>query len=256
MKSYLRFLSRNKLYTAIEVVGLSLALAFVIVLSSYIVDDMSTNNVLKNTDDIYLVHSGDYAHTIKELPELYGSMPEIESSCSMVQSGRSRKSFFGELTTASYGENQTFVSTFGVSDTFFDFFTLPFSEGNPKSALASRNSVVISEEIANILFPDGDAIGKEIVVFEHNQRKEIEPDLADFNVSLTVSGIFKPGSKTVFFEPDIIMRYDLVMEQQENMLRKQLYGRIQLRQASERSGSCNHGKQSHRSIPEDISQLQ
>ena len=165
MKSYLRFLSRNKLYTAIEVVGLSLALAFVIVLSSYIVDDMSTNNVLKNTDDIYLVHSGDYAHTIKELPELYGSMPEIESSCSMVQSGRSRKSFFGELTTASYGENQTFVSTFGVSDTFFDFFTLPFSEGNPKSALASRNSVVISEEIANILFPDGDAIGKEIVVF-------------------------------------------------------------------------------------------
>ena len=223
MKSYLRFLSRNKVYTAIEVVGLSLALAFVIVLSSYIVDDMSTNNVLKDTDDIFLVHSGDYAHTIKELPALYGSMPEIESSCSMVQSGRSRKSFFGELTTASYGENQTFVSTFGVSDTFFDFFTLPFSEGNPKSALASRNSVVISEEIANILFPDGDAIGKEIVVFEHNQRKEIEPDLADFNVSLTVSGIFKPGSKTVFFEPDIIMRYDLVMEQQENMFEGSSY---------------------------------
>ena len=222
MKSYLRFLSINKLYTAIEVVGLSLALAFVIVLSSYIVDDMSTNNVLKNTDDIYLVHSGDYAHTIKELPELYGSMPDIESSCSMVQSGRSRKSFFGELTTASYGENQTFVSTFGVSDTFFDFFTLPFSEGNPKSALASRNSVVISEDIANVLFPDGDAIGKEIVVFEENQRKE-EPDQADFNVSLTVSGIFKPGSKTVFFEPDIIMRYDLVMEQQENMFEGSSY---------------------------------
>ena len=46
MKSYLRFLSRNKLYTAIEVVGLSLALAFVIVLSSYIVDDMSVNKAL------------------------------------------------------------------------------------------------------------------------------------------------------------------------------------------------------------------
>ena len=41
MKSYLRFLSRNKLYTAIEVVGLSVALAFVIVLGSYIIDDMT-----------------------------------------------------------------------------------------------------------------------------------------------------------------------------------------------------------------------
>ena len=56
MKSYLRFLSRNKLYTAIEVVGLSIALAFVIVLSSYIVDDMSVNKALKDTDKIYLCH--------------------------------------------------------------------------------------------------------------------------------------------------------------------------------------------------------
>ena len=45
MKSYLRFLSRNKLYTAIEVVGLSLALAFVIVLSSYIVDEIGRAHV-------------------------------------------------------------------------------------------------------------------------------------------------------------------------------------------------------------------
>lgn len=34
MKSYLRFLGRNKLYTAIEVVGLSIALAFVIILGA------------------------------------------------------------------------------------------------------------------------------------------------------------------------------------------------------------------------------
>ena len=60
MKSYLRFLSRNKLYTAIEVVGLSLALAFVIVLSAYIVDDMSVNKVLKHTDDIYLCSLSEY----------------------------------------------------------------------------------------------------------------------------------------------------------------------------------------------------
>ena len=56
MKSYLRFLSRNKLYTAIEVVGLSIALAFVIVLSSYILNDMSVNRELEGTEDIYLVH--------------------------------------------------------------------------------------------------------------------------------------------------------------------------------------------------------
>ena len=35
MKSYLRFLSRNKLYTAIEFIGLSVSLAFAIMVGSY-----------------------------------------------------------------------------------------------------------------------------------------------------------------------------------------------------------------------------
>ena len=104
-----------------------------------------------------------------------------------------------------------------MSDTFFDFFTFPLSEGNRDDALAFRNSVVISEELANTLFPDGDAIGKEIIVFEKNPQKVEEPDLPDFNVSLTVSGIFRSGLKTVFYEPDLIMRYDLCMQQQDAM---------------------------------------
>ena len=36
MKSYLNFLSRNKLYTAIEAVGLAVSLAFVILIGSYV----------------------------------------------------------------------------------------------------------------------------------------------------------------------------------------------------------------------------
>ena len=35
MKSYLKFLSRNKLYTVIEAVGLAVSLAFVILIGSY-----------------------------------------------------------------------------------------------------------------------------------------------------------------------------------------------------------------------------
>ena len=40
MKSYLKFLSRNKLYTAIEAVGLAVSLAFVILIGSYVVQRM------------------------------------------------------------------------------------------------------------------------------------------------------------------------------------------------------------------------
>ena len=52
MKSYLRFLSRNKLYTAIEVVGLSEALAFIILMSAYVIGNMSYEMVIKDKDEI------------------------------------------------------------------------------------------------------------------------------------------------------------------------------------------------------------
>ncbi len=230
MKSYLRFLSRNKLYAAIEVVGLSLALALVIVLSSHIVDDISINKELKNTDDIYLVHGAGMTNCFDEVPSLYELMPEIETSCGMVQSGR-RTSLFGDLTTASYAENQINVAVMGVSDTFFDLFTFSLSAGNPKDVLTSKNSVVISEKMANTLFPNGDALGKVINVYENNQMRTYDPSFADFNVNLTVTGIFPPFSKTVFVEPDMIMRYDLIIEQQQSMF-----------QGSMRIGECSFVK--------------
>ena len=40
MKSFLKFLSRNKLYTAIEAVGLAVSLAFVILIGSYVVEKL------------------------------------------------------------------------------------------------------------------------------------------------------------------------------------------------------------------------
>ena len=214
MKSYLRFLSRNKLYTAIEVVGLSFALAFVIVLSSYIVNDMSVNSILKDTDDIYLVHSTGRSDIFDEVPQLYEAMPEIESSCGMVMSKNA--SLFQDISTASYGENSMNVRIMGVSETFFDFFTFPLAEGNPHNALVSRSNVVISEAMANSLFPDGNAIGKEIKVFEKNPFGEWSDEpVMDFDVNLVVTGIFKPFAKTIFNEPDLIMSLDLIQEKQE-----------------------------------------
>ena len=216
MKSYLRFLERNKLYTAIEVVGLSLALAFVIVLSSYIVNDMSVNRILKDTDDVYLVHRTEAATVYTELPSLYDKIPEIENSCSFVSSANN-KSLFDDITKVNYGENSLPVSTLGVSDTFFEMFTIPLSQGDPDNALEGKNSIVISESLANALFPDGNALGKEVNLFEQNPQKEYDAELSDLDVNLTVTGVFKPFGRTVFYEPDIIIRFDLVAEQQYAM---------------------------------------
>ena len=53
MKSYLRFLSRNKLYTAIEVIGLSVAIAVAVPLLSYMLKVNTVNHSHPDHENIY-----------------------------------------------------------------------------------------------------------------------------------------------------------------------------------------------------------
>jgi len=55
MKSYLKFLSRNKLYTAIEAVGLIVSLAFVIIIGSSIRDQLGVVYHVPDHNSLYLV---------------------------------------------------------------------------------------------------------------------------------------------------------------------------------------------------------
>ena len=221
MKSYLRFLSRNKLYTAIEVVGLSLALAFVIVLSAYIVDDMSVNKVLKNTDEIYFCSHRDLMTADDNVPIVFDQIPEILETCTFNTSAGQNRMFTG-VTLARHADKVYQVASMSASENLFDFFTFPLSEGDPQEALKGRNSVIISEELARTFFPDGDAIGKEINLFEENPLKNTYPEFMNLDVNVTVTGILKPFSKTVFHEPDIIINIGLYHEQLHSMFQGML----------------------------------
>lgn len=214
MKSYLRFLSRNKLYAIIEVVGLSLALAFVIVLSSYIVDDMSVNNALKNTDDIHICYSSEEITALNEVPGQYEKFPDIKESCTYF-ARNDGKALISGASVIRYADNEINVSTVAASRNFFDFFAFPFAVGDPQMALSTKNSVVLSEEIARILFPDGDAIGREINLFETNAYSGYYKGMSNVDVNLIVTGVLKPYAKTVFNDPDIFISIDLFREMQK-----------------------------------------
>ena len=58
MKSYLKFLSRNKLYTAIEAVGLIVSLAFVIIIACYTWQQFAVTREAKDYKRVYALTSG------------------------------------------------------------------------------------------------------------------------------------------------------------------------------------------------------
>ena len=59
MSTYLKFLSKNKLYTVIEALGLSVALGFVILLTSYARTEFSVGARQPLSKQIYAIGGGD-----------------------------------------------------------------------------------------------------------------------------------------------------------------------------------------------------
>ena len=194
MKSYLRFLSRNKLYTAIEVVGLSVALAFVILLSSYVIDDMSCDRFIKDKKQIYLCHVEGHGAMSSEV-DLYSDIPQISDAVKIVYfDNRLWKDI---LHIWPKGQDVP-ASMLAVSENYLSFFNLPLAKGDPATALAQKNSVVISEELARTYFPDTDPIGQSLRLSSKDFMDQ------DF----TISAIVKEYPKSILKQADVIIRYD------------------------------------------------
>lgn len=184
MKSYLRFLSRNKLYTAIEVVGLSVALAFVILLSSYIIDSISYDKDIDDKDDIYVCHFTNKASSFNILGNSFEKCPEVEDYCQ-----------FTELHLHLSADGNEFKDdVLAVSSNFFEFLPYKLNQGKAADVLANNHAAVVSESFADRMFPGDSPIGKQVVC-----------SMEDGSVNLTISGVFEDVKKTQILNADIVI---------------------------------------------------
>ena len=195
MISFFRFLGRNKLYTAIEVIGLSVAMTFIVFISYYVFTELSYDSQLENTEDIYLLSDGVFpAGSATVLEQVEGRMPEVIDGTRMVSTD-----FLGGLAlTATVGENTFKQQALGVDANFFDFFTFPFASGDRDKVLTEKYAVSVSESFAAKWFPGEDPIGR---TFDITIDKETIP--------LTVTGVFKDFKNSIFPYVDMIYRIEL-----------------------------------------------
>lgn len=198
MKSYFRFLSRNKLYTAIEVFGMAIAIAFVVFIGSFVIREYNTDSEIKKRGNIYIGHSERLlfgSATIKE--QLEGKFPEVEGMCRMLNT----HIFGGLKMTFQAGDYTDRQKASIVDENFFRFFPFPLESGTPESVLKEKNSVVISRTFANKVFGKEDPIGKSIKI-----------DVNGNTANLNITGIFSDFKNTTFYSPEIIYRIDLVKD--------------------------------------------
>ena len=144
MKSYLRFLSRNKLYTAIEVVGLSIALAFVLLIGTYVWQQYSVARNCEDYERIFTIGRSDENTKVLGLRFdspgiLKANIPEIEQAGCYYDIFESPTRLDGEVVP---------VENICVDKEFFEMFNIRFISGSA-DVFDDVNNVVVSESFAN-----------------------------------------------------------------------------------------------------------
>ncbi len=184
MKSYFKFLSRNKAYTAIDVFGLAISMMFVVLIGCYTWQESHVDKQHSKADRIYYVglnFNGDKsmgAHWYLQFL-LKDKFPEIEAA-----SGFSRRS-----RTLDYDGKQIATNCYFVDSAFFDIFDFKLIQGDPKTVLDNPTNIVVTQEFARKLWGDEDPMGKSIV----------------FNVDddpFVVTGVMEPMKNTAFMTWD------------------------------------------------------
>jgi putative ABC transport system permease protein len=160
LKIAIRTLWRNRLFTIINALGLSVGLACVVVLVLFAQKCLTWDTQHANLDRIYYVQTQNegepYNQTVYPLlDQMLRDYPDIEA-------GTHNQSWnwpWIEYKGKSFQESTRYVDS-----TFFRVFTFPFKHGDPATALKNKRSVVLSETIAQNLFGDTNPVGKYVTV--------------------------------------------------------------------------------------------
>ena len=181
----LRFLKRNKLFAGINIMGLSLALAASFIILLFVINELSYNTCFKNRKQIYRVLN--YNADVKVMDEgapyvltkhLKDEFPQVEYVAPSMTMAR-----------VSIKLNEDYIPVDRVVGTDSDIFKVFGIDvrGQQANILDAPNSIVLSKELAQKLFPDKDPVGENLVarIDEKDEVLEVKGVFDNFPVNST-----------------------------------------------------------------------
>lgn len=195
LKTAFRYLLRQKGYTTLNIIGLTIGIASSLIIVLYLYNELSYDEHHKKADRIYRI-SSDIRETddafkwaVTQNPlgrKLVSEFAEVDQYVRFADNGRTEL----ELDGISYFEEQVF----NVDSTVFEVFTFDFVVGNPETALDAPKSILINETIADKIFKGTNPIGQSLRV--------------DGEELFQVTGVYKDMPKNSHIIADVILSVD------------------------------------------------
>jgi putative ABC transport system permease protein len=197
-KLALRNLIKNKLFTTVNIIGLSVGIASVMALSFSVYQYITTDRMFKGKENMYFLKtitpSGEsYMQTT------YPLLEEVVKTCPEIEAGTHTQSWNNPW--LKYGDKEAQEGTMYVEKDFFKVFTFPLTAGNASTALEDKFSVVISDKVARQLFGKENPLGKNIA--------------ADDSVQLTVTGVLAPQATNNTIHTEVLLTAALLKDNKD-----------------------------------------
>ena len=156
-------MARNKLFTAINVIGLAVSMSVGLLMIAFISDLLSYDNFHEKKDRIYRIITTDQrddgpstnlaSTSIKAGYQIRETIPGVEELTIL------RRGFSGD---AAVGDHTLPLQALWADHSFFNVFTYPLVQGDPVTALAEPYSMVLTEPSAEKLFGRTDVVGQSV----------------------------------------------------------------------------------------------
>ena len=179
----LRNLWRQKGYTLINILGLTVGLASTIFILLYVINEMTYDRFHEKSDRIYRVWiSGsmpatEMRHAISSPPmaeAMLHDYPEVE------QTVRLRKAGGWIVKRGDRAFHETDDEFIFADSTFFDVFSFKLLKGDPKTCLVEPRSIVLTEEYARKYFGEEDPMGQTLKIEQDTNLSVITGVMQDF----------------------------------------------------------------------------
>ncbi|MBS1542894.1 MAG: ABC transporter permease [Bacteroidetes bacterium] len=175
LKAAFRSIIKQRVYSGINVVGLSVGIASALIISLFVQYEFSYDKFYPDASSIFKValerkypgHSSFYAvvpHSYSDA--ILQNIPEVKEVTRLTGAVNNILVTYKDPK----GEQKAFEENFVLSadSNFFSFFQIPFARGEASKVLVTPNDVVITQRVAKRFFGQEDPVGKTLEIFGNN----------------------------------------------------------------------------------------
>ncbi len=161
-----RSIVRNKLFSAINIVGLAISMSVGLLLISVLLDTYSYDKFHVDHSRIYRINS--HYQYLENKDRNFMATTSLRAAKAIKETFTGpedvailRNGFGGDMT---FGEKTIPLNGLWANESMISVFTFPLLKGNPATALKAPYSLVLTEKAARKIFGDEEAIGKSVIL--------------------------------------------------------------------------------------------